>query len=300
MKKSIVELIKESIVLEYNLPCDIRKFEKTVLSSRNDNCYSTRSNEDLSSIIYNNIIHYAFDTFEMGIDDEVLLTRALNARIKYSEVAEKDKLSLGFFGEVLLYSILHSIYKVHPAISKGHFYIIGNGESKGYDSYHLVEANGHIHLWFGEVKFRNTSPSCIKDALENLSNKILTDNYFIDNNIVPIFDEMSKSTNYNTLPDKLQSIKNKWIEKGSVTMDDFINNNIKLVYPILIIFNQSKRGYDASIQNCINYIKANYSSLTFDKISLDTKIFFVFMPVEDVKAIKEKVIKWIELKEPLM
>lgn len=300
MKKSLIELITDTIVLQYDLPCGTRKIERSTLSSRQDDCYNAKTGEDLSKIIYNNIIHYAFDTFEMGVDDEILLTRALDARIKYSEVADKDKLSLGFYGEVLLYSILHVIYKVPPAISKGHFYIIGNGESKGYDSYHLVEANKQIHLWFGEVKFRETSSNCIKSALDDLSKKVLTDEYFINNNIVPIFDEMSKSTNYVDLPNKLNEIKQKWIEKGEIGIQDFKDDNINLVYPILLVFNQSPKGYDASIKNCISYIKANYSTLKFEKMSINTKIFFVFMPVENVKIIKQTVIAWIESKAPLM
>lgn len=299
MKESIIELIKKTIVLQFKLPCDTRKFERSIISTLDDNCYASMKGEDLASIIYNNILHYSFDTFEMTVDDEVLLSKALQTRIKYSEAADKDKLSLGFFGEVLLHSILHVLYKVPPLISKGHFYIIGNGESKGYDCYHLIEAGNHIHLWFGEVKFRETSAACIQSALDDLSTKMLTDDYFLNNNIIPIFDEMSKSANY-TISDRLSKIKEKWIEKGAITIDDFKNDSIRLVYPILIIFNQSVLGYDTSVKNCINYIKRKYSDLKFDKMSIGSDIFFVFMPVESVKDVKSTVIKWIDSKAPLM
>lgn len=303
MKQSLVDLIKSTIVIQCKLPCNIRKIEKSVISTREDNCYATTDEKDLAKIIYNNILNYSFDVFEMKGSDEVLLKRALDTRIRYSQgSSDKSKLSFGFYGEVLLHCMLQVIYNVPPLISKGHFYIIGNGESKGYDSYHLVEADGQLHLWFGEVKFREQSSSGIKSALDELSSKVLTDKYFKENNIIPIFDEMSKSDNYQKIlkNNKLLELQNKWIEKGEVNIDDFKSNNIGVVYPILIAFDESSLGYDQSINNCISYIKKNYSEMKFDNISINSTIFFVFLPMKNVKNVKKTVIEWIECKEPLM
>jgi len=303
MSTSLLDLVKNTIVLKCSLPCNDRKIGKSAISTRDDNCYISTNETDIAKIIYNNIINYSFDAFEMKFDSEILLKKALYSRIRYNNAAtDETKLSFGFYGEVLLHSILHVIYKAPPLISKGHFYIVGNGESKGYDSYHLVESDDQLHLWFGEVKFREQSSSCIKSALSELSNKVLTDNYFTENNLIPIFDEMSKNDKYNPViaNSKLQSIKIKWIEKGEITIDDFKKENIGIVYPIFIIFNQSTLGYDKSLENCIEYIKKNYSDLKFDDMSLETTIFFIFLPVDSVKEIKKTVIKWIESKEQLM
>lgn len=303
MKNELTELIHNTVILQCSLPCSKRKFERSGLSNKDDSCFEVLDSGNLSKIIYNNIINYAYDTFEMLYEEEVLLKRALYSRIRYSHSAtDAAKLSYGFYGEVLLHALLYVIYKVPPLISKGHFFITGNGESKGYDAYHLVQAGDQVHLWFGEAKFREQSASCIKDALENLESKILTDQYFIDNNFIPMFDEMSKNTSYDPLlqSSRLLEIKNKWIEKGEIKIEDFKNEQIGIVYPILIAFNQSAAGYDKSIANCLDYIKKNYSSLKFSKLSLPYTIFFIFIPIKDVKSIKNTVIQWIESKAQLM
>lgn len=303
MKQPLIDLVKNTVIFECSLPCDQRSLEKSPLSTKDDNCFKIVDAGNLSKVIYNNIINYAFDVFEMLQEDDVLLTKALYSRIRYNHVASDEaKLGYGFYGEVLLHALLHVIYKVPPLISKGHFFISGNGESKGYDSYHLVEASGQIHLWFGEAKFRETSASCIKTALAELPNKVLTDKYFCESNFIPIFDEMSKSSNYDAAlaSSRLLEIKTKWIEKGEISIEDFKSNNIGIVYPIMIAFKQSNSGYDKSITNCLEYIKKNYADLKFDKLSIDRTIFFIFIPIDNVQLVKKTVIKWIESKEQLM
>lgn len=303
MKQTLTDLVQNTIILQCSLPCSSRKLNQTDLSNAEDNCFEINDLGDLSKIIYNNIINYAYDTFEMLYEEEVLLQRALYSRIRYNhEATDEAKLGYGFYGEVLLHALLYVIYKVPPLISKGHFFIVGNGESKGYDSYHLVESGDQVHLWFGEAKFREQSASCIKTALESLDSKVLTDQYFTNNNFIPIFDEMSKNSTYDPLlkSNRLLAIKNKWIEKAEINIEDFQAEKIGIVYPILIAFNQSSLGYDKSVANCLDYIKKNYSTLKFDKLSLERTIFFIFIPMQDVKSVKNTVIQWIESKEQLM
>ncbi len=304
MKAELIQLIKDSILFEYHLPHVEKGIEKSVISNINDFCYKLGSDEDLAKIMHNSIIDYSFDSFEMNVDEDVLFNKALMSRIRYdSEDTDETKLSYGFFGEVLLHVLLRVLYKADPLISKGHFTIVGNGESKGYDSYHLVQKDdGTIHLWFGEVKFRGTSSSGLKSALDNLSSKILTDSYLKENNLIPIFDEMSKNPQYTEKfkGSKLIDLRDKWVEKGLVEIEDLKTENFKLIYPILISYNKSSRGYDKSIENAINYINKNYSDLSLDGISIKTSIFFVFLPVDNVKAIKTQVLEWIDLKEQLI
>jgi len=304
MKEELVELIKNTIVLEYNLPNTDKKINKSIISTVNDYCYSHKSDTDLARLIHNSIIDYSFDNFEINVDEQVLFNRALKSRIRFNDNDDDEtKLSYGFFGEVLLNSILRIIYKTESLISKGHFSIVGNGESKGYDSYHLIQnSNGNIDLWFGEVKFRAESSSCLKSALDSLRTKILTDNYLRENNLIPIFDEMSKNPEYDKKfsGSKLIELRDKWIEKGILDINDFVHESIKIIYPILISYNKSNRGYDKSIENAVNYIEKNYSGLTIDYLSLEHKIFFIFIPVDNVKFIKEQVLEWIDLKEPLI
>lgn len=304
MKDELIRLIKDSILFEYHLPHAEKRIEKSVLSNIKDYCYKLSSDEDLARIMHNSIVDYSFDSFEMNVDEKVLFNKALMSRIRYNAADDEEtKLNYGFFGEVLLHVLLRVLYKAEPLISKGHFTIIGNGESKGYDSYHLVQkGDGSIHLWFGEVKFRGTSSSGLKSALDNLSNKILTDSYLRDNNLIPIFDEMSKNPEYTKKFEgsKIIEFRDKWVEKGILNIDDFKEENFKLIYPILISYNKSNRGYDKSISNAIKYIKKNYSNIEIKDISIETSIFFVFLPVDNVKTIKTQVLEWIDLREQLI
>jgi hypothetical protein len=304
MKDELIRLIKESILFEYHLPHVEKGIEKSVISNIKDYCYKIDSDDNLAKIMHNSIIEYSFDSFEMNVDEDVLFNKALLSRIRYnSDDADETKLNYGFFGEVLLHVLLRVLYKAPPLISKGHFTIVGNGESKGYDSYHLVQKeDGTIHLWFGEVKFRGTSSSGLKSALDNLSSKILTDSYLRDNNLIPIFDEMSKNPQYTEKfkGSKIIKLRDKWVSKGIVEIEDLKEENFKLIYPILISYNISSLGYDKSIENAIDYIKKNYSDLKIDDISIETSIFFVFLPVNNVKAIKTQVLEWIDLREQLI
>ena len=77
-------------------------------------------------------------------------------------------------------------------------------------------------------------------------------------------------------------------------------NNIKLVYPVLITYNSYKKGYDESIKKITEYINTKYSGTTFPNIGIDYSIFFILLPISDVKQCKKQIIEWIDSKEPLM
>jgi hypothetical protein len=74
---------------------------------------------------------------------------------------------------------------------------------------------------------------------------------------------------------------------------------MKLVYPVMLLYEEDDLGYDDSIKNIPKYIQEKYTANTFS-ITVDYTVFFILVPMKDVKAIKEEVIKWIELKKPLM
>lgn len=39
MRPNLIQLVKDTILFEYSLPCDIRKIEKTVIINDCDSCY---------------------------------------------------------------------------------------------------------------------------------------------------------------------------------------------------------------------------------------------------------------------
>jgi hypothetical protein len=53
------------------------------------------------------------------------------------------------------------------------------------------------------------------------------------------------------------------------------------------------------IKEAIDYIKGKEVSKTFN-ITVDFSIFFIFLPIKEVKEVKQEVIKCIELKKPLI
>src|SRR6266567_1098183 len=183
LRKLLQEMLSKTLVLKYNLP-DIKSgLEGVNVSTWEDDAFLCTCESGLAEIIYNSIVEYSFNEFEItgrNLDD--LLAAALQVKIKYKEwQTEETKIKYGFYGEVLLYSILYHFYHSKPLISRGYFYNpLENSETKGYDSYHLIENNGNVELWFGEVKFRDTLSSCVKSAIEGLD-KAFSDGYLTEN-----------------------------------------------------------------------------------------------------------------------
>jgi hypothetical protein len=182
LRQVLKDLINKTIFYEYSLP-NKQIMESINLSNRKDDCYSYSSDENLVELIYHSILDYSYNEFDMNDKDlSVLFSKALLNKIKYNESKDElTKIKYGFYGEVLLYSILYSFYNATPVISRGYFYNpLENSETKGYDSYHLIEKDDKVELWFGEVKFRTTLNSGAKSAIEGLD-KAFTDEYLSQN-----------------------------------------------------------------------------------------------------------------------
>ena len=97
----------------------------------------------------------------------------------------------------------------------------------------------------------------------------------------------------------LKKIIEKWEENPEIIISDELkNNNISLVYPIFVIYDLNKALYDDSIKNIVEYIKNNHN--ISPSLSINYKLFFIFMPIQNVKEVKEEVLKWIEEKKPVL
>ena len=170
-----MDLIDKTIAYQYSLSCPTRKIDKTHLTTTKDDCYLSLNNNALVEVIYNLIIEYSFDEFDL-IDKNYdnLMPIALLTKLKYNENAtQQSKISYGFFGEVLLYALLITKYNANTLISRGYFYNpLENSETKGYDSYHLIESEKQVELWFGEVKFRASFNDGVKSAIQGLEKAI--------------------------------------------------------------------------------------------------------------------------------
>ena len=298
MRKQLIDLIKNTIIYKYDLPNLEISVSRSVFSTDNDKCFTASNNDEISEIIYNSIIEYSFNSFDLTSKNyEDLHFIALKTKLKYNDkLSNQSKISYGFHGETILFCMLYTIFNSKPVISRGYFYNpLESSETKGYDSYHLIESNGVTELWFGEVKFRATHSSGIKSALDTIE-KAISDEYLSTN----LLAMTNFKNSFNIKNSKVEKIIKNWEKEPNVNIiEEVKKHDIKLVYPIIILYNKSTKGYDQSIKNAIEYIEERYLSKTYD-ISIPYSIYFVWLPVDDVKQIKTKVIEWIELKKPLM
>ena len=298
MRKELFDLITNTIVFKYDLPNNGLGIDKSIFSTENDKCYLSASNDSLSEIIYNSIIEYSFNEFDIeGKDYKNLHAIALKTKLKYNENAtERSKISYGFHGETILFCILYGILNAKPVISRGFFYNpLESSETKGYDSYHLIENNGVTELWFGEVKFRATYNSGIKDALDNIQ-KAISDDY-LSNNFLAI---TNFKNSFNITSTKVETIINQWEEAPHIDIiEEIKKHDLKLIYPIVILYDMNTQGYDKSIEKAVDHIKQNYSTKSFN-LSIPYSIYFIWLPVDKARDIKTTVIEWIESKKQLI
>lgn len=301
MRSSLNKLIENTILFQYKLPnCNI-DISKSKISTDSDFCYQSASNEGLADIIYNAVVEYAFNEYQITESDfDTLHRRALTRKLKFNDQAsDQQKLKYGFYGEVILYCMLYIFYKAPPVIARGHLYqILENGETKGYDAYHLIDNQGQPELWFGEVKFyanftaATTGPN---GAITNLK-KAISDDY-LNTNLIAISErDNDLAIRGSVIKLVLDDIK----ENLDITISELYQKySIKLVYPMLILFDGDQDGYDRTIKGSIEHIENKAEEIEFD-ISIDLSLFFILVPVGNTKEIKLQVLKWIEGKKPLM
>lgn len=300
MREALSQLIENTIVYEYSLPNEEKGIEKVHFSTKNDDCFSANDKESLVAIIYNSILDYSFQEFDLTLDSyKSLLTKALQTKFKFNTSdTHQNKIQYGFYGEVLLHTLFHKIYGTKCLICRGYFYnLLNNSETTGYDAYHIIEniEEHKIDLWFGEVKFHIEPKKAIQSVMNNIG-KALSDEY-LAKNIIAMQTHKENIANDNS---KLKNIINKWDKNPDINIaDELSNNNMSLVYPIFIIFDMNNKDYDDCIKNVVSYIKDNYKTINTN-LSIDYKLFFIFMPIQNVKEVKEEVLKWIEEKKPVL
>lgn len=295
MKPQLEKLIQDTIVYKYDLPNTGLSIEKTIFSTINDKCYSAEHQENLVSLIYNLIIDYAFNEFEIEEKDfSDLQSKAFEERIRFSESdSDAVQLKYGFFGEVVLFATLKIIFGADALISKGYFYSpIENSEAKGYDAYHVIENDSKIELWFGESKFHVSWTNAVNDVLGKIK-KSLSDGY-LKRNLLAI---RKNKDHLNVSGSKIENILKAWDANPKVNIfDELKKYDIELVYPIIILFKETPDGYDESIKKIPEYIKKNYTLKSFD-LSIPFTLYFVFIPIKDVMSVKKEVLSWIKSKK---
>lgn len=298
MRNSLKNLIKKTLIYRYTLPNVLLDIDGMSLSNVEDDCFSCECETALAEIIYNSVIEYSFNQFDLTDKDyKSMYARALKSKIRFNpDASDTTKISYGFFGEVLLYCFLAHYYYADPIIARGYFYSpVDKKETAGYDSYHLVDSGNSIHLWFGEVKFRDSLSSCVHSAIKGLD-KVISDDY-LSSNVINLEDRLEK---FNIKGSKLEKVITDWQDNPEINIPkELAKHNISLTYPILLVYPDKTNDYDIQIKKAVKFINDKYSKQKFN-LSINYELFFILLPLSEVKKIKQDVISWIELKKPLL
>ena len=301
MRVSLKELIQNSIVLQYHLPHNVanKHISRSCISTGADYCFHQKGgNFDIANIIYNGIVEYAYTDNEIDLTQiDKLKTRALLSKLKFNpDAAASVQLGYGFQGEVMLHLLLSHFFHAEKALARGYLYsALENAETKGYDSYLMVENNQTIFLLFGEAKFYLDGYKKSLDSIFDNIDKALSDSYFNRN-----FIAMENHYEQIDPKSKIRKIIDKWRDNPLINMaNEASQHNMHFVYPMLVIFDDKMKVYDDLIMDVISYIQANHSNVQ-PTLSIPHTIFFLFFHVNDSRDIKTQVLQWINQKQQLM
>lgn len=298
LRENLKELIKNTIVFQFSLPCNKNCITSTCHTTLKDYCYQSINDENLVDIIYNAIIDYSFEEEFIEKEDlSVLHTKALMTKLRYDHNAnETVQKKYGFYGEVLLHAILRAKFKTDVFISRGYFYSpLENSEAKGYDSYHMIQNANKLQLWFGEAKFYESYRTAIKSVMKSIE-KAISDDYF-NKNILAIVNYKDR---INPTEKLISEVIESWESNPYINLADEVKKyNVELVYPVLITYEKLKSGYEASIASVVEYINTEFAQLDFN-LSFPYKIFFMLLPIDEVGKIKLEVIECIKSKKQLV
>lgn len=199
MREALKNAVQSAILFECQLPHQESGLGKSCLSSQNDICFNNTDPQEIAKVIYNGIVEFALNEYEINYDDlEREQRRAILSRIRYNPTADNSaKLKYGFYGEVLLDLILRVFLQTSVVAARGYFYSpIENSEAKGFDAFHLLERDGNIDLWFGEAKFYLRYKDAITPVMEKLGTS-LSDGY-LNRNLIAIINERDHLSVHNT------------------------------------------------------------------------------------------------------
>ncbi len=74
---------------------------------------------------------------------------------------------------------------------------------------------------------------------------------------------------------------------------------MRLVYPIFLVYGHDDNSYDENIRQVVDYIASNYTATAID-LGIELSIFFILLPVKNVRDIKTTVLQWIREKKQLV
>lgn len=296
MRDAIKNMITRTIIFHYTLPNS--NIEKSSLTTSQDECYSVSSNDELADLIYNGIAEYALGEKHIDVNKLDLFQRkAIKSRLRYDETASNEvKLKYGFYGEVVLDLILQYSFSSSVLLAKGYFYNpLEASEPKGYDAYQFYYNYNQLFLLLGEVKFYGSFKDALKKILDNLSKA--TSSEYLSKNVLALINEKDR---FDSVPIEISRIIENWEQNPEINLyQEIKKHNIKLFYPMLVLYNEINDNFDETIKTSINIIDSEIAKRSIT-IEIDIDLFFILVPVNDAKRIKETVIECVSQNKPLL
>ena len=123
--------------------------------------------EELASYLFEWLLEFALHYSDLESVNSATAERFMKKAAKTVYTTEKYQ-KRGEFGELLLHALLREVFNSQPAISKIYFKSATNETVKGFDAVHVVESNGGLELWLGEVKFYENIHQAIRDVIPEL------------------------------------------------------------------------------------------------------------------------------------
>lgn len=209
----------------------------------------------------------------------------------YSSPKYKNR---GEFGELLLHYILKDLYKTVPAISKMYFKDGPNETVKGFDAVHvIVNSEGNLDLWLGEVKFYNNASKAISDVVPEIKEHFAQD--YLLTEFIAITNKLDKESPFYDKLSKLIS--------PDTSLDDIFE---RICVPVLITFNSKvidkhtkytttyKEEMKAEMEKHFKQFESQ-----FKKLGIDIEVHLFLLPLKTketfVQILNNKLIQWQQL-----
>lgn len=198
------------------------------------------------------------------------------------------------FGELLLHYILKDLYKTVPAISKMYFKDGPNETVKGFDAVHvIVNSEGNLDLWLGEVKFYNNASKAISDVIPEIKEHFAQD--YLLTEFIAITNKLDKESPFYDKLSKLIS--------PDTSLDDIFE---RICVPVLITFNSKvidkhtkytttyKEEMKAEMEKHFKQFESQ-----FKKLGIDIEVHLFLLPLKTketfVQILNNKLIQWQQL-----
>ncbi len=131
-------------------------------------------NEEMADYLYEWLPEFALKYSDLEDLNSSTAVRLIKKAAKTVFTTKKYK-KRGEFGELLLHALIREIFGSEPAISKIYYKSALNETVKGFDAVHVVENDGELELWLGEVKFYKSISSAIRDVKQELEDHTRND-----------------------------------------------------------------------------------------------------------------------------